>query len=82
MLRLGSAIFSRRFLRSRNQAVSEQIVTHRSRHKIKCSRSGRDEDDAALFIDSHPSPIIRRAAGFLERRLARCYDDSPSYGIV
>src|SRR5258708_33326858 len=32
--------------------------------KIKCSRSGREEDDAALFIDSHPSPIVRRAAGF------------------
>src|SRR6266478_3363988 len=53
------------FCVQRNQAVSEQIVADAIRAiKIKRSRSGRDEDDAALFIDSHPSPIIRRAAGF------------------
>src|SRR6266446_8450681 len=49
----------------RNEAVSEQIVTNAIRAiKIKCSRSGRDEDDAALLIDGHSSPIVRRAAGF------------------
>src|SRR5690349_4438613 len=53
------------FCVQRDQAVSEQIVTDAIRAvKIKCRRSGGHEDDAALFIDGHPSPVIRRSTGF------------------